>query len=141
MRWRRLAYSAPQMLADGRSVRCAARRSGRCGSATMLDLGCGTGLSGAAFRPVVDWMEGVDLSPGMIEQARRKELYDKLDTGDLTESLDRHMRADARFNLIVAADVFVYCADLTLIADAGRRCAGGRGAVRLHRRDACRTAG
>ncbi len=52
----------------------------------------------------------------MIAQARRKDLYDKLDAGDLTESLDRHIRADARFNLIVAADVFVYCADLTLIA-------------------------
>jgi predicted TPR repeat methyltransferase len=83
---------------------------------TMLDLGCGTGLSGEAFRPLVEWMEGVDLSPGMIEQARRKNLYDRLDTGDLTESLDKHLRADARFNLIVAADVFVYCADLTLIA-------------------------
>ena len=82
----------------------------------MLDLGCGTGLSGEAFRPLVDWMEGVDLSPGMIEQARRKNLYDRLDAGDLTESLDAHLRADARFNLIVAADVFVYCADLTLIA-------------------------
>ncbi len=65
-------------------------------------------------------MEGVDLSPGMIEQARRKNLYDQLDIGDLTESLDVHSRADARFNLIVAADVFVYCADLTLIATHGR---------------------
>jgi predicted TPR repeat methyltransferase len=82
----------------------------------MLDLGCGTGLSGAAFRPVVDWIEGVDLSPGMVVQALRKNLYDKLEAGDLTESLDRHIRADARFNLMVAADVFVYCADLTLIA-------------------------
>jgi predicted TPR repeat methyltransferase len=83
---------------------------------TMLDLGCGTGLSGEAFRPLVEWMEGVDLSPAMTEQARRKNLYDQLGIGDLTESLDVHSRADARFNLIVAADVFVYCADLTLIA-------------------------
>ena len=30
---------------------------------TMLDLGCGTGLAGAAFRPHVDWLAGVDLSP------------------------------------------------------------------------------
>jgi len=110
-----LSYSAPQMLADGVAALCEAQeRPMRFG--TMLDLGCGTGLSGAAFRPVVDWMEGVDLSPGMIEQARRKNLYDKLEVGDLTESLDHHLRADARFNLIVAADVFVYCADLTLIA-------------------------
>lgn len=109
-----LSYSAPQMLADGVASLCEAQtRPMKFG--TMLDLGCGTGLSGAAFRPVVDWMEGVDLSPGMIEQACRKNLYDKLEVGDLTESLDHHLRADARFNLIVAADVFVYCADLTLI--------------------------
>ena len=31
---------------------------------TMLDLGCGTGLAGAAFRPHVDWLVGVDLSAG-----------------------------------------------------------------------------
>jgi predicted TPR repeat methyltransferase len=61
-------------------------------------------------------MEGVDLSPAMVEQARRKNLYDRLEVRDLTEALDRHQRADARFNLVVAADVFVYCADLTLIA-------------------------
>ena len=110
-----LSYSAPQMLAQAVEAVCRERKR-PVQFGTMLDLGCGTGLSGEAFRPVVDWMEGVDLSPGMIEQARRKNLYDRLDVGDLTESLDERARADARFNLIVAADVFVYCADLTLIA-------------------------
>lgn len=110
-----LAYTAPDLLSAAVAELCdAENRPVRF--ATMLDLGCGTGLSGAAFRPVVDWIEGVDLSPGMVAQARRKNIYDKLDAGDLIENLDRHIRADARFNLIVAADVFVYCADLTLIA-------------------------
>ena len=110
-----LRYTAPDLLAQAVSeVGRTQNRPHRF--AAMLDLGCGTGLSGAVFRPVCDWVEGVDLSPGMIAQARRKNLYDKLDTGDLTESLDRYIRADARFNLIIAADVFVYCADLTLIA-------------------------
>jgi predicted TPR repeat methyltransferase len=110
-----LCYTAPDLLAKAAAeVR---REKGRLARfATMLDLGCGTGLSGAAFRPMVGWMEGVDLSPAMVGQARRKNLYDKLDVGDLTGSLDRHGRADARFSLVVAADVFVYCADLTLIA-------------------------
>jgi len=110
-----LAYNAPQALAQAVADVCRMRNRA-CRFATMLDLGCGTGLSAAAFRPVCDWIDGVDLSPGMVAQARRKNLYDKLDTADLSESLDRHIRADARFNLVVAADVFVYCADLTLIA-------------------------
>jgi predicted TPR repeat methyltransferase len=110
-----LSYSAPQLLLEAVNSVCDERdRPMQFG--TMLDLGCGTGLSGEAFRPLVEWMEGVDLSPAMIEQARGKNLYDRLDTGDLTESLDTHRRADARFDLIVAADVFVYCADLNLIA-------------------------
>ncbi|MFZ5690920.1 MAG: methyltransferase domain-containing protein [Pseudomonadota bacterium] len=114
-----LRYTAPELLAQAvADVRRAQDRPVHF--AAMLDLGCGTGLSGAAFRPVCDWIEGVDLSPGMIAQARRKKLYDKLDIGDLTESLDRCIRADVRFNLIVAADVFVYCADLTLIASLVR---------------------
>jgi predicted TPR repeat methyltransferase len=110
-----LSYTAPAMLADAVADVCR-ERNRRHHFGTMLDLGCGTGLSGAAFRHVCDWMEGVDLSPGMVAQARRKNLYDKLDAADLTESLDGYLREDARFNLIVAADVFVYCADLTLIA-------------------------
>ena len=46
------------------------RRRGRASVRPMLDLGCGTGLAGAAFRADVDWLVGVDLSPKMIEQAR-----------------------------------------------------------------------
>ena len=110
-----LSYSAPELLAREVAGLCAERgRPLQFG--TMLDLGCGTGLSAAPFRPLVEWIEGIDLSPAMIEMARRKNLYDRLEARDLTEALDRHVQADARFNLIVAADVFVYCADLTLIA-------------------------
>jgi predicted TPR repeat methyltransferase len=110
-----LSYAAPQALADRIAAICAeSGRPVRFGA--MLDLGCGTGLSGAAFRSMVDWMEGVDLSPGMIEQARRKNIYDRLEVGELTQSLETCVQADARFNLVLAADVFVYCSDLTLIA-------------------------
>jgi predicted TPR repeat methyltransferase len=109
-----LGYVGPEILLKAVEEVCAAQ-SRPMHFGTMLDLGCGTGLAGAAFRPLVDWMEGVDLSPAMIAQARRKSLYDKLDVGELTDSLNRYQGADARFNLILAADVFVYCSDLTLI--------------------------
>jgi predicted TPR repeat methyltransferase len=76
---------------------------------TMLDLGCGTGLSGAAFRPHVDWLAGVDLSPGMIGQAHAKGLYDRLTVAELLA----YLRADeGSHHLIIAADVFVYIPDL-----------------------------
>jgi predicted TPR repeat methyltransferase len=38
----------------------------------ILDLGCGTGLSGERFRACARRLDGVDLSPRMIERARRR---------------------------------------------------------------------
>ena len=76
---------------------------------TMLDLGCGTGLAGAAFRPHVDWLVGVDLSPKMIEEARKKGLYDRLAVGDITPFLAEQPERSA--HLVIAADVFAYIAD------------------------------
>ena len=35
-----------------------------------IDLGCGTGLAAAAFAKQVDHFTGIDLSPGMIREAR-----------------------------------------------------------------------
>ena len=40
---------------------------------SILDLGCGTGLAGAAFKPLAARLDGVDLSPAMIEKAARAE--------------------------------------------------------------------
>ena len=96
--------------------------------ASMLDLGCGSGLAGAAFRDRVDRLTGVDLSAAMIDAARRKGLYDRLETGELVEFLDAEAAAQARYDLVVAADVLVYVADLAVVAAAVRRvlAAGGR---------------
>ncbi len=133
-----LSYSAPQMLADSVEACMRGAQSGRMQFGTMLDLGCGTGLSGEAFRPVVDWMEGVDLSPGMIEQARKKNLYDKLDVGDL----DRKPRIDRlRRRCALQPDrgrgcLCVLRRTSTLIATMVAQRARGRRAVRLHRGNA-----
>jgi predicted TPR repeat methyltransferase len=106
----RLEYRGPQLLLD--AVRAHAKRPLRLGS--VLDLGCGTGLSGAAFRPYCDWLIGMDISPGMVEQARGKGLYDRLAVADLLEFLARE--AGAQNHLALAADVFVYCSDIGPIA-------------------------
>src|SRR5437588_6937971 len=96
-----LNYSAPAMLRD--AVTADGTRFG-----TMLDLGCGTGLAGAAFRPHVDWLVGVDLSPKMIEVARAKGLYDRLVIGDIAKYLAEQRADNAGFHLVIAADVFAY---------------------------------
>src|SRR5215469_1390798 len=47
----------------------------------LLDLGCGTGLAGAVFRPFAVRLVGVDLSAAMIARAESKGDYDRLVVG------------------------------------------------------------
>ncbi|MEZ2144200.1 methyltransferase domain-containing protein [Bradyrhizobium sp. DN5] len=75
-----------------------------------IDLGCGTGLAAAAFAKQVDHFIGIDLSPGMIKQARATNLYAELEVADMIDGL--RGKADASANLVVAADAFVYLSDL-----------------------------
>jgi predicted TPR repeat methyltransferase len=113
----RLAYSAPRKLLD--AITTAA--GGQLHMASMLDLGCGTGLAGATFRPCVDRLVGVDLSDGMVEKARAKGIYDRLEVSDLVQFVADETETKARYDLIVAADVFVYMRDLAPVACAVAR--------------------
>jgi predicted TPR repeat methyltransferase len=111
-----LSYSAPSLLRESVEAVCDGAMP-RFGS--MLDLGCGTGLAGVRFRPHVDWLVGVDLSPKMIEEARGKGLYDRLAVGDIGPFLQE--QDAAAFQLVVAADVFVYLAGLVPVCAAAAR--------------------
>jgi len=116
----RLAYRGPALLRE--AVEKAMRAAGRVlRFRSMLDLGCGTGLGGAAFRPVADRLVGVDLSPAMTAQAETKSLYDSLVTADLTDFLVAEAGNAAKHDLVLAADVFVYVNDLAPIVAAVAR--------------------
>lgn len=97
----KLDYRAPWLLRDA----LAGRRFGRA-----MDLGCGTGLAGEVFRASVDWIEGCDLSAAMLAQAQAKGVYDRLEKADLAE-----LEIGATYDLILAADVFVYLGALERI--------------------------
>ncbi|WP_414898830.1 methyltransferase domain-containing protein [Rhodovulum sp. YEN HP10] len=110
----RLDYCAPELLRRGLD----GRRFGRA-----MDLGCGTGLAGAAFRDICERLEGIDISAGMLAQAEAKGLYDRLAKGDLA-ALEI---GPERYDLIIAADVFVYLGALERILGwcAGSLAPGG----------------
>jgi len=85
----------------------------------MIDLGCGTGLAAIAFAPICDAIDGVDLSPAMLERARPKALYLCLTLGEVVATLAAEPEANA--DLLVAADVVVYLGDLgPLLGEAAR---------------------
>jgi predicted TPR repeat methyltransferase len=83
----------------------------------VLDLGCGSGLYGALVRARARRLVGVDLSASMIEECRRKRVYDDLRVGDAVDYL---AETQDRFDLIVAMDVLCYFGDLLPLV---RRCA------------------
>jgi predicted TPR repeat methyltransferase len=102
-----LGYKAPELILD--AVR-AARPAMTFGAA--LDLGCGTGLGGAAFRPFCETLTGVDLSPAMVAQARTKNIYERLAEGEILEFLNAEAAAQSHYDLVIAADLFGYLDDL-----------------------------
>lgn len=80
-----------------------------------VDLGCGTGLMGAAVRGRVGGLDGVDLSATMVEQAAAKGLYDDLAVGDIAAVLATR---PGRYDLALAADVLCYLGDLGPLLEA-----------------------
>jgi predicted TPR repeat methyltransferase len=126
----RLAYRGPAVLLEAVT---AVRDAPRFRSA--LDLGCGTGLAGIAFRSHCDLLAGMDLSERMIEQARARGVYDTLAVGDVLEFLAA--QPPGAHDLVLAADVFVYCGDLAPICRAAARVLdrGGLFAFTVERHD------
>lgn len=78
-------------------------------SERILDLGCGTGLSGEAFSYRASWLEGVDMSAGMLAQAEIKKIYHYLAHD---EALAFLAKSNNQYDIIIAADVLVYMGDL-----------------------------
>ena len=99
----KLHYRAPELLIS------AIQRLNLGAPLDIIDLGCGTGLCGPLLRPLARSLRGVDLSPGTIEKARSRGVYDALDVGELVEFL---RRCRGEYDLLLAADVLNYLGDL-----------------------------
>src|SRR5258706_2603863 len=87
----------------------------------ILDLGCGTGLSGEAFADLAAGgrLDGIDLSPGMIEEARRRNIYSDLMVEDFETAL---AVPGLSYDLIIAGDALIYHGDLLpVLSGAARR--------------------
>jgi predicted TPR repeat methyltransferase len=114
-----LSYRAPEILralADMLGLSLTAHRR-------ILDLGCGTGLGGMAFADMAATLDGVDLSPAMIEKARARGIYHGLFVNDIEAAL---AAGGPDYDLLLAADTLVYLGDLsTVFRHAARRLSPG----------------
>ena len=100
-----LDYRGPELLMN------TLKSSGFTRAHRALDLGCGTGLMGAQLRSSCDWLGGYDISRGMLDEAEAKGIYDLLDKQDLSDLA----LSETSYDLIVAADVFIYLGALEQI--------------------------
>jgi len=100
----RLNYRTPALLAEALGAVLPPQ-----GALSVLDLGCGTGLSGLALAPFARRLEGVDLSPRMLDAARARGIYAALHLADLLDFLPGRRAA---YDVIAAADVLNYLGDL-----------------------------
>lgn len=93
-----LRYLAPRMLAETLG------RHRAPGAAPVLDVGCGTGLTGRCLRDLgFTTIDGLDLSAPMIEKAREKGVYRNLLTADLNRPLAMD---DAVYDAVVCTGTF-----------------------------------
>ena len=72
----------------------------------LLDLGCGTGLTGGALRDIVENMTGIDLSENMVEIAHEKDIYESLFVAEVEDFLEDN--DEDAFDIVTATDVLPY---------------------------------
>lgn len=95
----------------------------------VLDVACGPGLVACAFAPVVAWVTGIDLTPRMIRQARRRQR--ELRLSNLTWQVGAATPLpypDASFSLVVTRYSLHHMQDpAAVLAEMARVCRpGGR---------------
>jgi predicted TPR repeat methyltransferase len=100
-----LDYRTPELLVSLLQARLGPQPA----LASVLDLGCGTGLCAPLLRPMARRLSGVDLSEKMLEKARATGLYDELACADIVAWLESRQ---AEWELVLAADVLVYFGEL-----------------------------
>lgn len=106
-------YCGPQLIAQAMQREC-----GVAGKQfKILDAGCGTGLCGLEVVAYSSQLTGVDLSAGMLEKAKQRNLYDTLIREELTDYLFSQFKA---FDVIVSGDTFIYFGALEELLLAAR---------------------
>lgn len=104
-----LNYQVPQILFE--AIQTIIESKNHDSSLRILDLGCGTGLSGCKFKPIAKELIGIDLSENMLELARQKNVYTTLKN----LSIENAICTFSNIDIIIAAESLVYVGDLAKV--------------------------
>lgn len=116
----RLRYSVPEQL------RAALLSIGVTSVDRMLDLGCGTGLTGLSLKGIAGHMTGADIAENMVSKAWDRGVYNELYVYEAVSFLEES--DDDKWDLITATDVMPYLGDLEPFVTHAASCLseGGR---------------
>lgn len=94
----------------------------------LLDLGCGTGLSGRCFVDISKKITGIDISRNMLNKAKEKACYDILIENDILNSLSE---SKENFDLILCIDTLVYFGKLNEFFTKALHCLTANGLLAI----------
>ncbi len=114
----KLGYQAPQFIAAALQPYLASNQN-------IIDLGCGTGLMAPFLKPHAARLVGVDIAEKMLALAAERKAYDQLVAVDMVSALT------GTWDIIVAADAFVYVGDLAPLFAAAAKALAGSGVMAL----------
>ncbi|MDG1887256.1 MAG: tetratricopeptide repeat protein [Alphaproteobacteria bacterium] len=100
-----LEYKIPKVITEMIIKDCKCEPLG-----SIMDLGCGSGLLGAEIKPFCGYLEGIDVSGKMLDEAKKKHIYNKLLKQDIVNYL---LNESLNFDYFISTDVFIYVGDLS----------------------------
>ena len=100
----KIGYRVPALIEEALTGTASNRR--------VLDAGCGTGRLASVLRKKAVRLDGIDLSPKMIDKARATGLYDELFVGSIEEQIKQTSQT---YDLIVFSDVLCYIGDISSV--------------------------
>lgn len=113
-----LGYRVPGVMLRLLEARFPELAGGSAKLGDVLDLGCGTGLMGAALHDLLGGrLVGIDLSPRMLELAEEKGIYTELRCDDAVTALRQDRTT---YSVILMADLLCYFGALDEIFSEAR---------------------
>lgn len=85
----------------------------------ILDAGCGTGLVGVLIRDLANRLDGIDMSLAMLEEARKKNVYDHIYHGNLLPFMQDKPNS---YDVITSAATLIHFGDLLQVFHAAASC-------------------
>ncbi|HTW95451.1 MAG TPA: methyltransferase domain-containing protein [Tepidisphaeraceae bacterium] len=127
----KMAIPFGQMHSDEESTKLLIEASGVSAQDSVLDVACGPGLVACAFAAVADRVTGIDITPAMIDEAKRRQAEKGLSNIDWRIGDVAHLPfPDGTFSIVLSRYALHHMVDPAVtLREMARVCQRGGGVV------------